>query len=408
MICVQTDLVGFDRLQSVRSTGLIVLWLAGACGHVGFDERPSADAAIADAPPPTLIACGTTPRFTIAMTSSMHLAAAATTDGYRVFTTDAAGQVRGSAFTFSTANAATTLGSGALDVAIVAGASGPLGVLTSGDQSLLAAPYGGPPSALGTSLVPLDAQLAPLGPTVRRDGWYGAAGALAQRPGGAIAFLIQQIGPAQPVEAQVVSPLGGDAGGASRVVDSSEGPNTPTILAAGAGYVATWNATAPSPDPIRAVLLNDQLQPTALTSTQISPTDAMADSFAARVAYLPGASRYLFVWTEKVSGDQIWMSLRDASLAPVGAAVMVTADGVAPNVVASRDDFLVAWTIGNAGLGAARVSRDGQLTQRPAIQTSGGGAAAWDLVSRNDQPVLVWLEAGGTGPNLWFDPLCTP
>jgi len=395
----------------VRLTGPLLSLFAGACGHLGFDALPSPDAAsddaAADAPPPTLIACGTSPRFAITLTSAMQLAATATTDGYRVFTTDDTGQVRGSAFTFATASGATTLGAAGPEVDIVQGATGPLGAIASGNQTVLAAPYGAAPNSTGTSLIPLDAQLQPLGAAVRRDGWYGAAGSLAQRPGGPLAFLIQAID-GRAVDAQLVSPLGADDGGASHVIDSSEGANTPTILAAGAGYVATWNATVPSPDPIRAALLSDQLQPTALASTQITPTTTLPDSFAARVAYLPGVDRYLFVWTEKLSGDQIWMSLRDASLGPIGAAAMVTTDGVTPNVVASADDFLVVWIAGNQALGAARVSSDGQITQRPAIATSGGGAVAWDLVSRNDQPVLVWLEGGGVGPNLWFDPLCTP
>ncbi len=38
-----------------------------------------------------------------------------------------------------------------------------------------------------------------------------------------------------------------------------------------------------------------------------------------------------------------------------------------------------------------------------AIASSGGAPGPWSVLDRFDQPVLVWTEIGGTGPDLYID-----
>ncbi|MGE5183505.1 MAG: hypothetical protein ACM31C_15645 [Acidobacteriota bacterium] len=58
-------------------------------------------------------------------------------------------------------------------------------------------------------------------------------------------------------------------------------------------------------------------------------------------------------------------------------------------------------------LGGAHVATDGTITPR-AITNSGGTPGKWTMVARATQPVLVWTELGGSGPDLYFDPMCAP
>jgi hypothetical protein len=51
------------------------------------------------------------------------------------------------------------------------------------------------------------------------------------------------------------------------------------------------------------------------------------------------------------------------------------------------------------------LAMDGRITP-VSVPNTNGTAAAWDLVVHNGQPAVAWVEAGGTGPNLWLDPLC--
>jgi hypothetical protein len=396
-------------------SGLVVPLLC-ACGHLGFDDLSTSDAAnpdsmtdagapMIDAAPPIAIACGSLPRFTVAATGPlMRLAAAGTASGYRVFTSDNAGQVRGSVFEFAAGSA--TLAQTGSETPIAANATGPLTASDGADGILLAMPYGRP-NATGTALIPLDAALAARGAAAMNDGWDGEDGSLAQSTGGALALLLQNVG-THEVDAQLISSLGVASGAASPVVDSSDNPQNEQIVPVGTGYLVAWDVNSTVPNEVHAILLDSDLRPTMPSPLTVS-FDKMLDSFAPSVAYLAGADRYLFVWTQKRAdgGDQAWMSLRDGSLTELVPPVDLTGanQGVTPQVIASDHDFVVAWDDGTGHLAATRVAPGGVLTPA-AVSTTGGTALAWNLVAREGQAALVWLEAGGSGPNLWIDPLC--
>jgi hypothetical protein len=175
--------------------------------------------------------------------------------------------------------------------------------------------------------------------------------------------------------------------------------NNPAIMAVGSGFLVVWNASA-----VHAQLFDDQL----VAQTPIKKVSSDGAEWA-RAAYAPAADRYLIAWHQKVStgpGDEVWVSLRDGSMAELQA-IKVASQGIFPANAAGDSDFLVVWQDGGSPshLGATRIAMDGAATP-VGIADTGGTAAGWDLVVHNGQPALAWVETGGTGPNLWLDPLC--
>jgi len=375
----------------VKTIGLFVLPIVAACGRMGFDPGSGSNAT-PDAPPDHLT-CGAPAQFSVGATTS-HVSAATTPTGYNVFTVDGTGNVAGFIYEFQTG----TLTQQAGDVLLMSNATGPVGSLALGDQSILAVPYGRP-SATGTALLPLDAQLTMRAQPARQDGWFGSVSALAPTPGGGQAFLGQLAN--GEVDAKLVSPLGVDQGAAHPVIGAAEGVSLPTILPIPAGFLVAWEADSPSPNAVRAEVLDPQLAITTPPTTM--SFDMQFDSEIPRVAYSATSDTYAFTWMEKTSmGDQVWLSLRNGSLGETQHRML--GDGYAPAIVAGDHDFLVVWENGSQ-LDGARVTADGKITL-VSIMGSGGKFAAWDLVVHNGQPAVVWVEANGTGPNLRLDPLC--
>ena len=105
--------------------------------------------------------------------------------------------------------------------------------------------------------------------------------------------------------------------------------------------------------------------------------------------------------------DQIRISLRDHNLNEIGVAQNI-GNGNLPLVVAGKDDYIVAWRIDDVRIGAARVKADGSVLP-VAIEGTAQTAIGMELVVRDGQPALVWVEAAMTGgATVRFDPLCSP
>jgi hypothetical protein len=380
---------------------LAILLLVGACGRLGFRDVPPPDAAAAiDAPPPDKLTCGAPARFEIAGMPD-RVAAAPTARGYQVFAIDAAGDVRGVAYEFQ---AGALVARGA-DVPVGSDATGALGATAVEGGVLVVMPYGRP-DASGTAVLPLDGRLAPRAMPQRLAGWFGGPGTITTSTTGEIAML-GTLANAE-VNVQLVSPLGVELTAQRPVVPKTDAATQPTIVAAGAGYVVTWSANATSPNQVRAALLDSKLTMTSLV-TPISA--AIDDAFLPRVAYAAARDTYLFAWTQKLAagGDAIGLGMRDGELGDTRGAVSYTPTGARPAIASGSDDFLVVWqdTEQPSGLAAARITTDGVITPMP-IAGDGDGAKAvsWDVVVRDGQPALVWVEGGGAGARLWFDPLC--
>lgn len=395
----------------MRTPAILIVALAAACGRGRFDvlpQSPEPDAAVdsvaPDAAPPVL-SCATPPRFSISAAAT-QLSATARLHGYDVFTVDGTGQVQGFSYAFDTDNLATAkLGAQASDVPVATNATGSLGAFPLGDDVLVAMPYGRPTST-GTALIPLDAQLGSRGAPAMHDGSYGAGSALARNSNGTLAFATQLS--LKAIDLRLVSALGTEVGPAQKVqvTDGTTDMTSPTVIAVGASFLVVWNAEV-SPSELHAQIFDDQLVPQTMIK-KVS-FDQTGGTQSPRAAYAPAAARYLFAWHQKVSigsGDEVWISLRDSSLTEIQA-TRVASQGILPAIAAGDNDFLVVWQDGGGSshLGATRVAMDGKVTP-VGVADTGGTAAGWDLVVYNGQPALAWVEAGGTGPNLWLDPLC--
>jgi hypothetical protein len=408
----------FWYLGAVRRSVVapLALLLPLAACRFGFDPVGAKPADAAPdmppaVPPPAVLPCGAPAQFPAAgvtgsgtgsgsgaLPSLTAVAATATADGYAVLAVDGAGDIHGFSYAFDGA----LLGQRAADHPVFSGATGTVGAIDTGNGILAAIAYGRPDS-VGTDLVPLDAQLASLGTPQRYAAWYTLDSAIAGSSGGALVFLGGQSN--DDVMAKRVSPTGIDLGPSRKVIDGTEGISVATIMPAGARFLVTWDATVPSPNQVRAEVIDD------LLSVVVSPTTintgAMFDGDSPHAGYAAAADRYLFAWSFKnaTSGDELWVSLRDGQLAELSA-IRLSTHGVQPRVVAGKDDFLVAWKDTNttSEIAAARVRFDGSVVPL-VVSGNGSKALGWDLATRAGQPALIWIESAAT-PGLWLDPLC--
>jgi hypothetical protein len=131
--------------------------------------------------------------------------------------------------------------------------------------------------------------------------------------------------------------------------------------------------------------------------------------YAPWFAYSATLDKFLVTWHQKdvTSDDDTWAMIVDSTLN-----IVVQPFEVAPfstNVVAAADadGFWLAYhTYTPASIiAASHVAVDGTVTARP-VTSSGGTPVNWNVVERDGQAILVWTETGGSGPNLYLDPLC--
>lgn len=376
-----------------------VLIPLAACGRAGFDPVP-----------PTVLDCAAAPSSFQLNANVQEIAATSTTDGYAVFTTDDKGDVSGTVFALSPIGPAHALIQGAVIADIATGAGGrQIGAFASGDEVELAIPVGDPSAPTGFTRVPLTAELAPNGAPSSVTGWTAQAGSVAFTTTGVAAYLQQTTGMNSPtVEASIVAAPGDAPSPPVTLKQSTDQISGATIVAAGDKFLLTWIAS--NTGDVLAQMFTADLQPASGAVQVTSPGNSGAKM--ARAAFTGGQS--MFVWSRKdtTGADQVWFSLLDAQLAPV-AGDMLSPTANIGSVVAGATDFLVAWQEQNA-LVAAHIGLDG--SRHDALLDSNGGVplasnsfiAAWDMVSHNGQPALIWGEvAADNGPKtLWVDPLC--
>jgi hypothetical protein len=374
---------------------LSVLSLA-ACGRLGFRDVP-ADAPVVEVAPdaPSLLTCGAPER--LALAGATSIAAVATAAGYLVVSIDAAGNVR--ARTAAVRGGALVT---AADAPIASDASGTVSAIAAADGALIVLPYGRP-TATGTAVLALDASLGVVGTPARFDGWIAGPGAVARAASGELTIAVTL--PSGEVDVAHVGATGELVGAAAPAVSKTEAATLPTVVAGPAGVTLAWSANAASPNQVRAGRIDDLVNGATATPISTGPFDA----FVPRVAYAAASDSYLFAWMEKASGgDVIGFALRDGKLG-ARAAVSFTPPGNRPAVVAGDHDFLAVWQDDAAasGLAAARITADGAIMPMT-IPGAGGKALAWDVVVRDGQPAVAWLENTGaaTPPTLWLDPVC--
>ena len=206
------------------------------------------------------------------------------------------------------------------------------------------------------------------------------------------------------IDAYVVSPLGVDIGSPIEIIAGAELPEEVSIVPAGAGFVVSYTATAGSPKAARV----ERLDPTlAVSAGPVTSNITSEDAFHVRVAWSAASATYLVAWSEKdaTASDDVWAQILGPGLEAVTQPTLISRYSVDPEITADGAGFWLVWedTSGTPSfLDSARVAADGTLTPY-SIANSGGAPGPWSVLNRFDQPVLVWTEIGGTGPDLYID-----
>ncbi len=367
----------------VGRTGLIAsLPLIAACGRLDF----AAEA----------LSTGQSARFPIDASDVTALVAVATPTGFAVVTSRAGGAVTGSTFDFDQGQLTATT----QNTALATSPTGSIGAASNGSDVMVAALDGSP--ATGTSLYPRGAQLAAMAAGASRAGQLAVTNPVASAGDG---FAFASVVPATlEVDAHMVSGLGVDTGAPVQIIAGAELPEEASIVPAGGGFAVSYTATAGSPKAARVELLDANF---TVTDGPVTANITPEDAFHVRVAWVEESSVNLVAWSEKdvTASDDVWAQVLGPDLEPVTQPTLIAHYSVDPEITADGTGFWLVWedTSGTPSfLDSAHVGPDGTLTPH-AIGSSGGAPGAWCVLDRLDQPVLVWTEIGGTGPDLYID-----
>jgi len=367
------------------------LALTASCGRFGFHDTPSAPDAPDAAPPMTpKLRCGSPTRIQLGQVQA--LATAALDDGFAVFTANGDQVVHGWTYTFDDNDnlVATVQNAGMGTSETQTFGSGAMGGVIG-----VAMAYCSP--ITGTEIMALDANLHPLGST-RHDGEVPVAATIA---GNALVTI------GTDVIARLVSPSGGDAGSPMSVASAAESPSDVSIVRAGTGYAVAYHAGVPAPNRARVVLLDSNL---AITAGPVTTDDLAHDAYSPRTAWAETSRVLLVAWHEKnaANGDDVWFQLLSPTLAAITPPTLIAPTSDNAQVTTDGTSFWLVWmdnTVTPSLLAGAKIDATGQITPR-AVVRSGGTPGPWTTVERAGQPVLVWSEVNGTGPDLYFDPMC--
>jgi hypothetical protein len=247
-----------------------------------------------------------------------------------------------------------------------------------------------------------DATGASRGPTIEHTE-LAADVSLATSPSGQLAFANVDVA-TQAVLVRRIDALGTyRAAPVTVTTDVSTyamlGPATP-------GFIAQWNVMQAGADPLMIALLDETFAIVA-GPIQVNNNGTGQGPGRPRVVWAAESDTYLITWHEKNGvDDDVWFQLRDGNLDPITVPAILGLHGIKSEVSTDGTAFWVSWKDLTTGvLFAASISPTGVMTPRT-VTTSGGLPSQWTMLRSGTQPVLVWLETGGSGPDLWIDPLC--
>jgi hypothetical protein len=374
----------------------MLLLATAACGRFGFDDVPHSNPDASPTPDasPQVLACGAPSRFTVGA-DEQGFTSVSRDNGFAVFTTDTPGAVWGWSYELDN----DMLVESADAVQIGSGANAQLGGAALGDQIVLAAGL----KSGGTALCSLDTSLATsVAPNVLANNATAtmpvAAGA------GALAFASMQNGVA---EIQIIKNDGEVEPASALVGSAGDMPSYVAAIATSSGFALGY-ANGNSG---RAELATFDTNLDSLVA--VTPIDAGTYMELPWFAYSPALDQTLVVWHQKdvTDDDDVWGMIVDHSLATVVAPFEIAP--FSTNAIAGADatGFWVAYDtydpmmMSPNKMAASHVSPAGDVTARP-VMSSGGTPSSWNFVERDGQVVLTWTESGGSGPNLYFDPMC--
>ncbi len=376
---------------------LLALLLIASCGRLGFADQPQReDSGVIDAAPQ--LQCDQSTRFQIGASGATALAPVATQDGFALFAVTGT-SVNGWAFEFADGQ----LVPGTQNAPLATSETGAIGAASSGASLMLTAMYGSP--ATGTALVPLDHTLAPLG-TIDDDGGFATSGPVA---GAAAGFAFATIDQANgEIDGQLSSPLA-MMNMPVPIVAASEMAGAVSIVSTGSGYAVGYTSAASNPNPARIELLDANL---AVITPPTTASDGQFGAGSVAIAWAPATNNYLVAWNDKTDqgNDRVLVAVLDGNLNTIVAPSVIATSSYGPTVTTDGTNFWVTWRsyVNNPApdiLAAARIAADGSVTPH-AVTGSGGTPNLWSMIERDGQPVLVWTETGGTGPDLYLDPMC--
>jgi hypothetical protein len=377
--------------------------VSAGCGRWGFDSQDEAappDSLVeADAPSvaPTGFVCNEPQRFASSGAPISAMTAVATSSGNAVFMADTAGNLAG--WTYQ--NADGMLLPTSANVAIDTDVTSTISAAAQGNSIVVSA-IKGLAASTGTSLYPRDKLGSSRGPVAQYTE-FGADRALAVSPGGQFALAHIDVA-SRELRLRAIDTLG-NGGSQVVVAPALELASYATIGSGSSGYVVQWNAGNTSPSSVRIALVDQDFGVVAGPVTANGQTTE--GPISPHVLWAKTSDTYLATWHEKNgSDDDVWYQLRGPDLAPITISAVLSSSSCCTDIATDGVDFWITWLdfAGNK-LVAARISATGVVTQR-SVMSSGGTPVKWTMLQSGLQPVLVWIESGGTGPEMWIDPLC--
>lgn len=367
-------------------------WLAAvqlvgvACGRLDFDEH-ALDGFV----------CNEPQRFQTPGAEIAALAATPTADGHLVATVDMRGNLAAWSFARRFDRLDVTASNLAIDDDVTTTLS-----LTSIGSKVMVAGITGVATPTGTRIWPRSSDGAERSMPVDHPE-FAADTAIAVSSDGVLAFSDIDAS-TLAVRLRPLDVTGDYAAPPIIVVDATEKATHATIGPGGPGYVVQWTSSAATPDALKLALVDADGN---LIAGPVQTNITTEGPGRPRVAWSSDTDTYLVSWFEKnATDDDVWFQLRGADLSPLTMAGILAPHAVRPEVAIDSDGFWVTWKdLQTNTLAAAHVSATGVVTPR-VVTSSGGTPKQWTMLRAGGQSVLVWIEAGGSGPDLWFDPLC--
>jgi hypothetical protein len=343
--------------------------------------------------------CGAPARFASGGATLNALAAAGVPDGFSVFTANSTGALAGWAYAFSDGQ----LVASEENVALGANATGALGAVSHGDTVILSSMLG-MPTATGTNLFPLDENMSMIARPAALTAEYAAPHPVATSGiVGKLAFVtIDDI--TGEADGRAIAANGSDAGAIVTLVAASAAPANLAIATAPAGFTVAYTSTASSPRQVMLQLHDESFHLTAGPTAVDTPSGS---EYAPATAW--AGDVLLVAWHAKDATDEVWIALFDSKLQQRVPPMSIATSSSNAVVASDGTGFWLAWSSSKPTnhLDGAHVAVDGTVTPRPIVGTT-GTPGKWAMVERGTQPVLVWTEVGGSGPDLYLDPMCGP
>jgi hypothetical protein len=377
-----------------------------ACGRYGFSDSAPDAAPTVDAGPdaaPAKLACGTPTRFQVGATGISTMAMAAPAWGFGLFTVDSSNIMHAWVYSFS----GTDLVAMVQNTTMATSMTGVLGAATLGDNILVAS-ASGVPTATASVVYAMDSKGEEVAQPVSRAALAVTTPLAESGSSTGVALATMPSGSTQ-VDVHLLDASGSDVATPTTIIPAATGADTVKLATAGSGYAAVWGQTASSRHAIEIELFDSNLNPVA---GPLVADDLANDAYNGSVVFAAQSNEYLVTWHEKNSsgGDDVWFTILGSDLSVKVLPTLVANNG--HNAVAASDGtgFWMVWDVYPGAmpehLAGAAIDPNGIVTPR-AITSSGGTPHSWAMTTRDGQPVLVWTEAGGSGPDLYFDPMCS-